>query len=1512
MKKAFLFIFFLFLIGGFLFSPKIGLAEEISIEDLIEGSEKIQLEEDEGEHILGSLIQELHNEWEAVVVEGGDKVREKEVVLLVVKKAVQKDLFDYLFLETPKEITTEIIKLGAKIVAVVWGGDPSTIAKETFEEIEDLTVEKAREYAINWLLQNQIKVTGGNLPVSYSSIKTELQHIITYKPLDINKGRVSINIYSSSVINDIPDPNRSFQWEGGIDKLPPFILEINGLVRKRDDGGYDWIEGPQMNYIFDQLVPEFNFKEVGLLDKWKAKIKKNLLAFDKLKGILEKIGQKGGEYGTDFWGGFKFILSDINPFQATVNPGKFFPEDYSEEDLAEVDKGDNSSEEKPEEVEEEEPVEKPEEDPDSENEESEEDSKERKSRQDVIDDILEKIDILNSKIDELESEKDDSVEDEKTDQEKEDEKEEKGEDDEVEEEEDEEDEDEDNRGGGGGGSSEPDYCDISDSDPLREKIVLNEIAWMGTESSSNDEWIELKNVSDETVNVGGWQIIDKAGQIQEVLSSKELQPGDFYLLERTDDSSVPDILTDHIYAGGLNNTDEALYLFDGSCQLQDKVKADSDWPGGGNENKKSMERGEDLNWHTFSGEGNGTPKAENSSPPEPDLEPVLEVSPQELSFESTSSTKIITVDTGGQELEWAATSLVDWLGIDTLSATSSQEVAVSVNCSGLSPGSYSADIIFSAEDLKERVEVELVIEPEIKPLDHVVISEIQLGDKEFVELYNPKDTEIDLSEWYFSYYSSSREEWNNPYRNKQLAASSTIPAKGYYLIGFEGYSDVLGNPASDWQVYSSSQLSDSKGSVAVFPWDPREKSSEEAKTGRIDAVGWGEVSVKEGESCDPAPGGKSLNRKANSQYQDTDFNSFDFEVGDLSPTNSKKEIYSLSPDEKFDWPMVQQNAQNTGRSKYPIPENLEEKWSLVLEDSISDRNIYGGCQPIIGKDGVVYYTLRESTGNHKGNLYAVNPDGTEKWVYEMEGDYLYTPSIGLDGTIYVPSYEGFIYALNLEGEEKWVFDTGQEKWISRITVGDYHNIYFTDYDYIYSVDSQGILNWKSAGVSRGGSASLGPALGEDGTVYISWTGFKNSQDARTGALYAYNPIDGSVKWHAPLDHDATSPVIGEEGNMYLVIGDPWAGHEFRILRSYDSEGNKLWENEKVMDGSIRIPKIGNRNKIIITDSWSESTGSWSWGSLIYQPFSKLIAYSLDGSMAWQSETEENLSYDNEIMIGSQNKILAERTLYEYWTGDMWDTNRYSPIGRRIYKVDLDGGVEEEIEISGEFLSSFAAGKEHIYLVVKDEGKIELKAFGEGPERIEGCTDPEAENYNPEAVVDDNSCEYKIEGCTNPEAPNYNPEATIDDGSCIILEVETESLDSASSSDPIFSPEPLSASSSSSTQSGSFSLISASSSVPFKKSGSSTSSISDDIESPTSSLELDIKSSSSTPDIILKEKTSNSTEKTSSSSFEVEDLNIEKGIILKENVSFTAPSTSEVESFLKGTEKGTSATSTSSK
>ncbi|MEK7520866.1 MAG: lamin tail domain-containing protein, partial [Patescibacteria group bacterium] len=145
-------------------------------------------------------------------------------------------------------------------------------------------------------------------------------------------------------------------------------------------------------------------------------------------------------------------------------------------------------------------------------------------------------------------------------------------------------------------------------------VIISEIAWMGTANNASDEWIELRNISGSEVNLSGWQLIDKDGQIKIVFEGGDRIPaGSFYLLERTDDDSVPNIPADKIYAGALGNSDEGLRFFDNNCALIDEALASPAWPAGDNEAKKTMERKGDLSWQASADSG-GTPKRPNSSP----------------------------------------------------------------------------------------------------------------------------------------------------------------------------------------------------------------------------------------------------------------------------------------------------------------------------------------------------------------------------------------------------------------------------------------------------------------------------------------------------------------------------------------------------------------------------------------------------------------------------------------------------------------------------------------------------------------------------------------------------------------------------------------------------------------------------------------------------------------------------------------------------------------------------------
>lgn len=170
--------------------------------------------------------------------------------------------------------------------------------------------------------------------------------------------------------------------------------------------------------------------------------------------------------------------------------------------------------------------------------------------------------------------------------------------------------------------------------------------------------------------------------------------------------------------------------------------------------------------------------------------------------------------------------------------------------------------------------------------DHVVISEVEIVDSEWVELYNPTDTAVDMSGWYWCYFGSDA-DWNEPSKHKAFVEGSSnliIEPHSCYLMRVDGTvsnydwtSGYFGGPTT---------LDNAAGSVAIFPWDPAEKTAEDAEQGRIDAVAWGAVSNVREESEAGVPGsGMSLQRRVNETITndgahgpgwDTDSNAADF------------------------------------------------------------------------------------------------------------------------------------------------------------------------------------------------------------------------------------------------------------------------------------------------------------------------------------------------------------------------------------------------------------------------------------------------------------------------------------------------------------------------------------------------------------------------------------------------------------------------------------------------------------
>lgn len=164
------------------------------------------------------------------------------------------------------------------------------------------------------------------------------------------------------------------------------------------------------------------------------------------------------------------------------------------------------------------------------------------------------------------------------------------------------------------------------------RVVINEVAWVGSVSNSADEWIELFNTTNAAVDLTGWRIVDDAGA-QTYNLSGSIPANGYFLIER---ASTATSVAHNLLASGISlaNTGDTLELKDAANSRVDIVNSGGGaWAAGTTSGYYTMERvnpaadGDNpANWATNNGVTrngtgsggqpiNGTPKAKNSATP---------------------------------------------------------------------------------------------------------------------------------------------------------------------------------------------------------------------------------------------------------------------------------------------------------------------------------------------------------------------------------------------------------------------------------------------------------------------------------------------------------------------------------------------------------------------------------------------------------------------------------------------------------------------------------------------------------------------------------------------------------------------------------------------------------------------------------------------------------------------------------------------------------------------------------
>jgi len=138
-------------------------------------------------------------------------------------------------------------------------------------------------------------------------------------------------------------------------------------------------------------------------------------------------------------------------------------------------------------------------------------------------------------------------------------------------------------------------------------VRINEVAWMVALSGATHEWVELKKMTAEAINITGWQLVNENERVHALFTQGSAFTSDFLILARNTADTALGLEAELIFTGALRNADEGLRLFDNECRLVDEVFAAPNWPAGVNNTKQTMERGGPASW-TNSAIPGGTPR----------------------------------------------------------------------------------------------------------------------------------------------------------------------------------------------------------------------------------------------------------------------------------------------------------------------------------------------------------------------------------------------------------------------------------------------------------------------------------------------------------------------------------------------------------------------------------------------------------------------------------------------------------------------------------------------------------------------------------------------------------------------------------------------------------------------------------------------------------------------------------------------------------------------------------------
>jgi len=307
---------------------------------------------------------------------------------------------------------------------------------------------------------------------------------------------------------------------------------------------------------------------------------------------------------------------------------------------------------------------------------------------------------------------------------------------------------------------------------------------------------------------------------------------------------------------------------------------------------------------------------------------------------------------------------------------------------------------------------------------------------------------------------------------------------------------------------------------------------------------------------------------------------------------------------------------------YAVDKNGGLRWTYTTEGFIY-------ASPAVSEEGIVY------VGSQDGKLCALGQDGSKLWSFEtdgpgeLSGSIMASPAIGTDGSIYVVGlYDPNIYALDSnDGSIEWVcnFDSVGWPFVSPVVAedGTIYQVLVND-PYLYAVDpNNGDIKWST---HLSDIYSRGPS--SDGTYIVESIWFE-PYEYESATCMSMHLLKAAEYEHARFnlgDSAWSEPAIGPDGTIYVSLDDGW-------LRAVNPNGKMKWAKR------IEEPEIISPGDQLV-ERTQELTLSVDKEGLIYATSDNGNLYVISPQSAEVARFDSNDSWPGHPVVCSDNMLLT--------------------------------------------------------------------------------------------------------------------------------------------------------------------------------------------------------------------------------------------------------------------------------